>query len=62
FKTLNLLAQGCRNFEIAEQLGLAEKTIRNYVSSILDKLQVSDRLQAALMANKAGLGKHETEN
>lgn len=60
FNTLNLLAQGCRNAEIADQLGLAEKTIRNYVSSILDKLQVSDRLHAALMANKAGLGKRET--
>lgn len=59
FKTLNLLAQGYRNPEIALMMGLAEKTIRNYVSSILGKLQVRDRLQAALIANKAGLGRAE---
>lgn len=56
FKTLEFLAQGKRNPDIAKELNLSEKTIRNYVSSILDKLQVSDRLQAALMANRAGIG------
>jgi DNA-binding NarL/FixJ family response regulator len=55
---LEALAQGKRNPDIAKDLNLSEKTIRNYVSSVLDKLQVSDRMQAAMMAQRAGLGKH----
>ncbi|HLE77830.1 MAG TPA: response regulator transcription factor [bacterium] len=49
-RVLDLIAQGKTNREIGETLGLAEKTIRNYVSSILAKLQVKRRTQAALLA------------
>jgi DNA-binding NarL/FixJ family response regulator len=44
---LALIAQGASNAQIARQLGLSLKTVQNYVSRILDKLQVSDRNQAA---------------
>lgn len=53
---LRLVAVGCRNHEIARQLGLAEKTVRNLTSSILVKLSVPDRTSAALRAKEAGLG------
>jgi DNA-binding NarL/FixJ family response regulator len=45
---LGLLAQGHSNQQIARTLGLSLKTVQNYVSRILDKLQVNDRTQAAL--------------
>src|SRR5690606_28572436 len=46
-RILDLIAQGCTNREIANQLYLSEKTVRNYVSNILGKLQVANRTQAA---------------
>ncbi|HEY8788111.1 MAG TPA: response regulator transcription factor [Actinopolymorphaceae bacterium] len=49
---LALLAEGSSNAQIARALGLSLKTIQNYVSRILDKLQVSDRTQAALQARQ----------
>ena len=52
---LRLLARGLSNTDIAEQLFLSEGTIRNYVSSIFDKLRVSDRTQAAVLALRYGL-------
>jgi DNA-binding NarL/FixJ family response regulator len=45
---LSLLGRGRSNAQIARDLGLSVKTVQNYVSRILDKLQVSDRTQAAL--------------
>jgi DNA-binding NarL/FixJ family response regulator len=45
---LDQLAAGASNAQIARSLGLSVKTVQNYVSRILDKLQVSDRTQAAL--------------
>lgn len=54
---LNLLAQHRNNAEIAQQLVLSEKTVRNYVSNICAKLQVVDRAEAILRAREAGLGK-----
>lgn len=45
---LGLLAEGLSNPQIARRLGLSVKTVQNYVSRILDKLQVADRTQAAL--------------
>ena len=53
---LHLIAEGYKNPEIAEQLVLSPKTVRNHVSNILSKLQVADRAQAILKAREAGLG------
>jgi len=52
---LKLLAQGASNRQIASQLFLAEGTVKNYISNILDKLGVEDRTQAALRARELGI-------
>ncbi len=52
---LRLIAKGINNSEIAIQLHLSEGTIRNHVSAILEKLGVSDRTQAAVIAIQHGL-------
>ena len=52
---LRLLAQGLSNADIAQQLYLTEGTIRNYTSEIFQKLGVSDRTQAAVIAIRYGL-------
>ncbi len=54
---LDLLAQHYTNGQIAERLSLAPKTVRNHVSNIFAKLQVSDRAEAIIRAREAGLGK-----
>lgn len=54
-EVLYLLAQGHSNPEIADRLHLARGTVRNYVSAILQKLGVSDRTQAAVVAVQRGL-------
>ncbi|SRR6266487_1298929 len=53
---LILIAQGRSNSEIAQQLVINPKTVRNYISSIFSKLQVADRAQAIIRAREAGLG------
>jgi DNA-binding NarL/FixJ family response regulator len=53
---LELLAQRRSNGEIAQHLSLSDKTVRNHISNILDKLQVADRMQAMMRARQAGLG------
>jgi len=55
---LEFIAQGANNAEIAAQLTITQKTVRNHVSNIFNKLQVTDRVQAALRAREAGLGKN----
>jgi len=55
-EVLHLLAQRRSNAEIAASLFLSQKTVRNYVSGILAKLQVADRAEARLVARAAGLG------
>jgi len=52
---LQELAQGKSNREIAESLHLAEGTVKNYVSIVIDKLHANDRTQAAILALKRGL-------
>ena len=52
---LRLIAKGINNSEIAAQLHLSEGTVRNHVSAILEKLGVSDRTQAAVIAIQHGL-------
>jgi DNA-binding NarL/FixJ family response regulator len=47
---LTLLGKGSSNAQIARELSLSLKTVQNYVSKILEKLQVSNRTQAALKA------------
>jgi DNA-binding NarL/FixJ family response regulator len=53
---LSLIARGRTNAAIAEALYLSPKTVRNYVSNIFTKLQVSDRAEAIVRAREAGLG------
>lgn len=50
-----LVAQGAGTQRLAEQLGIAEKTIRNHLVSIYAKLGVSDRLELAIYAGRHGL-------
>ena len=52
---LKLLASGAANKEIAYRLRISEKTVRNHVSKIYEKLGVYDRTQAALYAVRKGL-------
>ena len=54
---LSLVAQGKSNREIARQLFVSLKTVRNHVSNILLKLQVADRAQAVIRARDAGMGR-----
>jgi DNA-binding NarL/FixJ family response regulator len=55
-EVLNLVAAGRNNQEIARQLSVSVKTVRNHLSNIFSKLQVADRAQAILRAREAGLG------
>jgi len=55
-EVLALVARGLGNAAIAERLGLAPKTVRNLVSALLVKLQVTDRSAAIVKAREAGLG------
>ena len=52
---LRLLRNGSRNQEIAAQLHLAEGTVKNYVSTLMAKLNARDRTQAILRAREMGL-------
>jgi DNA-binding NarL/FixJ family response regulator len=53
---LDLIARGRANGQIAEQLVLSAKTVRNHVSNIFTKIQVVDRAQAIVKAREAGIG------
>ncbi len=50
-EVLNLIASGANNREIAQALFLSENTVKNYVTSILNRLNLRDRTQAALLAH-----------
>jgi DNA-binding NarL/FixJ family response regulator len=56
-EVLSLVAQGKSNQQIARQLFVSLKTVRNHVSNILLKLQVADRAQAVIRARDAGMGR-----
>ncbi len=53
---LRLIAHGFSNADIAVRLHLSEGTVRNHVSALLAKLDVTDRTQAAVIAMQHGLG------
>jgi DNA-binding NarL/FixJ family response regulator len=52
---LTLIAEGLRNKEIAARLNISETTVRHHLTSIFDKLEVSDRLELAVHALRNGL-------
>jgi DNA-binding NarL/FixJ family response regulator len=52
---LRLLAHGCSNQQIADKLGVSEKTVRNRLSEIFSKLRLNNRTQAALYALREGI-------
>ena len=49
---LELLAEGLTNRQIADRMYLAEKTVKNYVTSVLSKMQMARRTQAAVYASR----------
>lgn len=55
-EVLDLIARGRSNADIARELVVAPKTVRNHVSNIFAKLQVRDRAEAIVRAREAGLG------
>ena len=56
-EVLSLVAKGKSNQQIARELFVSLKTVRNHVSNILLKLQVADRAQAVIRARDAGMGR-----
>lgn len=59
-EVLRLIAEGLNNREIAEKLVIGDKTVKTHVSSILSKLHLEDRTQAAIYALRHGLATDET--
>lgn len=54
---LDLMAQGRDNAQIAATLGLSEKTVRNHITQLFDRLEVDSRARAIVMARENGLGR-----
>ncbi|MFY7951936.1 MAG: response regulator transcription factor, partial [Armatimonadaceae bacterium] len=52
---LTEVGSGRRNREIAERLGISEKTVKNHIGSIFSKLEINSRSEAALLAARQGL-------
>lgn len=52
YDTLSFLSQGLSNKKIGEEMGISEKTVKNHVSSILEKIGANDRLEAVVIAVK----------
>ena len=59
-EVLELIARGRSNTEIARRLEISDKTVRNHVANIFNKLHVADRSQAIVRAREAGLGRDNT--
>jgi pimeloyl-ACP methyl ester carboxylesterase/DNA-binding CsgD family transcriptional regulator len=55
-EVLEFIAQGLDNAQIAAHLELSEKTVRNNITNIFDKIEVENRSQAIVLAREAGLG------
>jgi DNA-binding NarL/FixJ family response regulator len=60
-EVLDLIAGGKSNAEIGRALQLSTKTVANYVSTILTKLQITDRAEAIIRARDAGMGQDTRE-
>ena len=56
-EVLELIARGQSNAEIARRLEISDKTVRNHVANVFNKLRVADRSQAIVRAREAGLGR-----
>jgi len=59
---LELIAQGLDNAQIAARLTLSEKTVRNNITHIFDKIQVENRSQAIVLARDQGLGQESRQS
>lgn len=57
YEVIRLISQGFNNKEIATELYISEKTVKNHVSNIFKKIKVTDRTQAALYAIKHNITK-----
>ena len=57
YEVLTLIAEGLNNKDIADKLYISEKTVKNHVSSIFKKIEVNDRIQAAIFAFKTNIKK-----
>lgn len=57
YEVLTLIAEGMNNREIAEKLFISEKTVKNHVSNIFKKIDVSDRVQAAIFTYRNNIKK-----
>jgi DNA-binding NarL/FixJ family response regulator len=55
-EVLGLIATGRSNADIAKNLSLSPKTVRNHISSVFAKLRVAGRAEAIVLARDAGLG------
>jgi pimeloyl-ACP methyl ester carboxylesterase/DNA-binding CsgD family transcriptional regulator len=60
-EVLELVAQGLNNGQLAKNLNISEKTVRNHVSAVLAKLGFQSRSEAIVRAREAGFGRHLTE-
>ncbi|HEX5825120.1 MAG TPA: response regulator transcription factor [Candidatus Limnocylindrales bacterium] len=58
-EVLELIARGRSNGEIARRLEITDKTVRNHVANVFNKLHVADRSQAIVRAREAGLGRDD---
>jgi pimeloyl-ACP methyl ester carboxylesterase/DNA-binding CsgD family transcriptional regulator len=56
FAVLDRIAEGMDNAELAASLGVSEKTVRNHVTRVFDKIGVKHRYEAIVLAREAGLG------
>ena len=60
-RILDLIGEGLTNREIAERIHLSDKTVKNYVSTILQKLEVARRAEAASYVARAQAGQHHSQ-